>query len=52
MSRTRGVTERTDVQGEIVIPLRENEVRQATRELVAAGAKAIVINTKEEFGLQ
>lgn len=43
LSRTRGVTERTDVQGEIVIPLREDEVRQATRELVAAGAKAIVI---------
>src|ERR1700751_1892394 len=43
LSRTRGVTERTDVQGEIVIPLRESEVRQATRELVASGAKAIVI---------
>ncbi len=43
LSRTRGVTERTDVQGEIVIPLRENEVRQATRELVAQGSKAIVI---------
>ncbi|NMG14420.1 hydantoinase/oxoprolinase family protein [Aromatoleum bremense] len=43
LSRTRGVTERTDVQGEIVIPLREAEVRQATRELVQAGAKAIVI---------
>lgn len=43
LSRTRGVTERTDVQGQIVIPLRENEVRQATRELVDAGAKAIVI---------
>lgn len=43
VSRTRGVTERTDVQGEIVIPLREDEVRQATRELVAAGAKAIAI---------
>lgn len=43
LSRTRGVTERTDVQGEIVIPLREDEVRQATRELVDAGAKAIVI---------
>ncbi len=37
------MTERTDVQGEIVIPLREDEVRQATRELVAAGAKAIAI---------
>ena len=43
LSRTRGVTERTDVQGQIVIPLREAEVRQAARELVAAGAKAIVI---------
>ncbi|AOJ04071.1 acetone carboxylase subunit beta [Burkholderia mayonis] len=43
LSRTRGVTERTDVQGGVVIPLREAEVRQATRELVAAGAKAIVI---------
>lgn len=43
LSRTRGVTERTDVQGEIVIPLREAEVRQATRELVAQGSRAIVI---------
>jgi acetone carboxylase beta subunit len=41
--RTRGVTERTDVQGEIVIPLREDEVRLAVRELVEAGSKAIVI---------
>lgn len=43
LSRTRGVTERTDVQGKVVIPLREAEVRQATRELVAQGSKAIVI---------
>ncbi|OIQ79579.1 acetone carboxylase beta subunit [mine drainage metagenome] len=43
LSRTRGVTERTDVQGQIVIPLRDNEVRQATRELVDAGSKAIVV---------
>ncbi|WP_031404664.1 hydantoinase/oxoprolinase family protein [Thiomonas sp. FB-Cd] len=43
LSRTRGVTERTDVQGQIVIPLREDEVRQATRQLVDAGSKAIVI---------
>ncbi len=42
-SRTRGVTERTDVQGKVVIPLREEEVRQATRELVEAGAQAIAI---------
>ncbi len=43
VSRTRGVTERTDVQGSIVIPVREAEVRQATRELVAAESQAIVI---------
>ncbi len=43
LARTRGVIERTDVQGTVVIPLRENDVRQATRELVEAGAKAIVI---------
>lgn len=44
LSRTRGVTERTDVQGQVVIPLREDEVRVATRELVARGSKAIVIS--------
>jgi acetone carboxylase, beta subunit len=44
LSRTRGVTERTDVQGQVVIPLREEEVRVATRELVALGSKAIVIS--------
>ena len=43
ISRTRGVAERTDVQGKIVIPLREDEVRTMTRELVDAGSKAIVI---------
>lgn len=43
LARTRGVTERTDVQGEIVIALREQEVRQAVRELVDAGSKALVI---------
>ncbi len=44
LSRTRGVTERTDAQGQIVIPLREEEVRVATRELVERGSKAIVIS--------
>ncbi len=44
LSRTRGVTERTDVQGKIVIPLNEDEVRSVTRELVNSGAKAIVIS--------
>jgi len=44
LSRTRGVTERTDVQGQIVVPLDEDEVRSATRELVSSGSKAIVIS--------
>ncbi len=44
LSRTRGVTERTDVQGQVVIALREEEVRVASRELVARGSKAIVIS--------
>lgn len=43
LKRIRGVTERTDVQGTIVIPIREKEVRQVTRELVDGGSKAIVI---------
>ncbi|MDR2013136.1 MAG: hydantoinase/oxoprolinase family protein [Rhodanobacter sp.] len=43
LHRIRGVTERTDVQGQIVIPVREAEVREAVRQLVEAGAKAIVI---------
>lgn len=43
LSRTRGVTERTDVQGQVVIPVRDEEVRQATRELIDAGSVAIVI---------
>jgi acetone carboxylase beta subunit len=43
LTRTRGVTERTDVQGQVVIPLREEEVRQAVRELAAAGSKALVV---------
>ena len=41
--RTRGVTERTDVQGEVVIPVREAEVRSAVRELIEVGSKAVVI---------
>lgn len=43
LKRTRGITERTDVQGDVVIPVREKEVRQAVQELVKNGAVAIVI---------
>ena len=38
VSRTKGVTECTDVQGKIVIPLRVDEVRQAVSALLEAGA--------------
>lgn len=43
LNRIRGVSERTDVEGEIVIPVREQEVRTATKELIQNGSKAIVI---------
>lgn len=43
LNRIRGVSERTDVQGDIVIPVREDEVKLATKELVENGSKAIVI---------
>ena len=43
LSRIRGITERTDVKGNVVIPLRETEVIRVTEELVKAGADAIVI---------
>ncbi|MEN2975870.1 hydantoinase/oxoprolinase family protein [Tistrella bauzanensis] len=48
-SRTRGVTERCDSQGQIVIPLREDEVRVAARELIEAGARAIVISLLHSY---
>ncbi len=43
LKRIRGVTERTDVKGQVVIPVRQEEVKIAVKELVEAGAKAIVI---------
>jgi acetone carboxylase beta subunit len=44
IERTRGVTERTDSQGEIAIPLREAEVKQAAAELIDLGVEAIAIS--------
>jgi acetone carboxylase beta subunit len=44
IERTRGVTERTDSQGEVAIPLREDEVRQAAAELIDMGVEAIAIS--------
>lgn len=46
---TRGVTERIDVKGNVVIPLREAEAREAARELIAAGAEGIVVSLLHSF---
>jgi N-methylhydantoinase A len=40
----RPITERVDVDGEVIVPLDEDEVRDAVRELVAAGAAALTIS--------
>jgi len=40
----RGVTERVDLFGDIAIPLREQEVRQAVEELLDEGVEAIAIS--------
>ncbi|MBL4800715.1 MAG: hydantoinase/oxoprolinase family protein [Emcibacter sp.] len=41
---TRGVTERIDSKGNIVIPVRLHEAKIAARELIEQGCKAIVIS--------
>jgi len=41
---TRGVTERIDSKGNIVIPVRLHEAREAARELIEQGVKAIAIS--------
>jgi acetone carboxylase beta subunit len=46
---TRGVTERIDVKGDVVIPLREHEVREAVRELIDLGAEGIVVSLLHSF---
>jgi Hydantoinase B/oxoprolinase/Hydantoinase/oxoprolinase N-terminal region len=49
LERTRDVTERTDVLGKVVIPLREDEVREAVRDLVEQRslARRIVVDRGE-----
>jgi N-methylhydantoinase A/oxoprolinase/acetone carboxylase beta subunit len=42
-SLTRGVTERVDMFGEVVIPLYEHEMYQAARDLVAEGIESLAI---------
>jgi N-methylhydantoinase A len=41
----RGVKERTDYRGEVIIGLDENDVRQKIREVIDAGAQALVVAT-------
>jgi N-methylhydantoinase A len=40
----RPVTERIDVDGEVIVPLNEDEVGNAVRDLVAGGARALTIS--------
>lgn len=42
-ARTRGAQERIDLFGQVIIPLNEDNVRTAARELVAAGAESIAV---------
>ncbi|CAH2602884.1 Acetone carboxylase beta subunit [Rhodovastum atsumiense] len=46
---TRGVVERIDMMGKVVIPLREETARQAARELIAAGVEGIVISLLHSY---
>ncbi len=46
---TRGVVERIDMLGRIVIPLREDSARAAAAELIAAGAEGIVISLLHSY---
>lgn len=39
----KGVTERVDIVGKVVIPLNEQEVRQAAKELIDAGVEGIAV---------
>lgn len=41
---TRGVMERVDMFGDVVIPLREDQARKAARELIAQNVEGIVVS--------
>jgi acetone carboxylase beta subunit len=47
--RTRGVTERVDLFGNVVIPLYEHEAEQAARELLELDVEAIVISLLHSY---
>lgn len=46
---TRGVVERTDMMGNVVIPLREETAREAARELIAADVEGIVVSLLHSY---
>ncbi len=46
---TRGVTERVDAKGRVVIPLREDEAYQAARDLVVLDVESIVISLLHSY---
>lgn len=46
---TRGVTERVDSKGNVVIPIRLHEAREAARELIEQGCQAIVISLLSSY---
>lgn len=43
-SRTREISERVDWQGHVLVPLDENDVRSAARELKAAGVVSVAVS--------
>ncbi len=47
--RTRGVVERVDMFGNVVIPLREESARKAAREVIASGVDSIVISLLHSY---
>lgn len=47
--RTRGVMERVDMFGTVVIPLREDDARRAARELIAQDVDGIVISLLHSY---
>jgi len=46
---TRGVIERIDMSGNVVIPLREDSAREAARDLIAADVEGIVISLLHSY---
>lgn len=48
-NRAKGVAERIDYEGEVVLPLQEDSVRQAVKELLAEGVEGIAVGLLFSF---